>query len=35
VLVTADAPGMSKLTVRTKSGYFPTTRVAKKQAQKK
>jgi Ca-activated chloride channel homolog len=35
VLVTADAPGMSKLTVRTKTGYFPTTRVAKKTAQKK
>ena len=35
VLVTADAPGMSKLTVRTKTGYFPTTRVAKKPGQKK
>ncbi len=35
VLVTAEAPGMSKLTVRTKSGYFPTTRVAKKPGQKK
>jgi VWFA-related protein len=35
VLVTAEAPGMSKLTVRTKSGYFPTTRVAKKSAAQK
>jgi VWFA-related protein len=35
VLVTAEAPGMSKLTVRTKSGYFPTTRVAKKTASQK
>jgi Ca-activated chloride channel family protein len=35
VLVTAEAQGMSKLTVRTKSGYFPTTRVAKKPGQKK
>ena len=30
ILVTAEAPGMSKLTVRTRTGYFPATRVAKK-----
>jgi VWFA-related protein len=35
VLVTADAPGMSKLSVRTRTGYFPATRVAKKQAPQK
>jgi len=30
VLVTAEEPGMGKLTVRTRTGYFPATRVAKK-----
>ena len=30
VLVTAEAPGMGKLTVRTRTGYFPVTRVPKK-----
>ncbi len=30
VLVTAEAPGMGKLTVRTRTGYFPVVRVAKK-----
>src|ERR1700739_5071750 len=32
VQVTADAPGMGKLSVRTRTGYFPATRAAKKQA---
>jgi len=32
VLVTADAKGMGKLTVRTRTGYFPVPRMAKKGA---
>jgi Ca-activated chloride channel homolog len=32
VLVTADAKGMGKLNVRTRTGYFPVVRVAKKEA---
>jgi VWFA-related protein len=32
VLVTAEAPGMGKLTVRTRTGYFPVVRVPKKAA---
>ncbi len=35
VNVTAEAQGMGKMTVRTRTGYFPATRVAKKPAQKK
>ncbi len=35
VQVTAEAPGMGKLTVRTRTGYFPATRLAKRPAQKK
>lgn len=35
VLVTADAPGAGKLTVRTRTGYFPASRVAKKPAAQK
>jgi len=36
VMVTAEAPGAGKLTVRTRTGYFPASRVAKKPtAQKK
>jgi Ca-activated chloride channel homolog len=35
VQVTADAQGMSKLTVRTRTGYFPATRAAKKPAAQK
>jgi Ca-activated chloride channel homolog len=35
VQVTADAPGKSKLTVRTRTGYFPATPRAKKSAVKK
>jgi VWFA-related protein len=30
ISVTAEAQGMGKLTVRTRTGYFPSTRVAKK-----
>ncbi len=30
VTVTAEAPGMGKLTVRTRTGYFPATRAAKR-----
>lgn len=32
VTVTAEAPGMGKLTVRTRTGYFPSTHVQKKAA---
>jgi VWFA-related protein len=30
ISVTAEAQGMGKLTVRTRTGYFPSTRVSKK-----
>ena len=30
IMVTAEAPGMGKLTVRTRTGYFPVVRVPKK-----
>jgi Ca-activated chloride channel family protein len=30
IQVTADAPGMSKMSVRTRTGYFPASRVSKK-----
>jgi VWFA-related protein len=32
VQVTAEGPGMGKLTVRTRTGYFPSTHVVKKAA---
>ena len=35
VNVTAEAQGMGRMTVRTRTGYFPATRVAKKPAQRK
>jgi hypothetical protein len=35
VQVTAEAPGRNKLTVRTRTGYFPATPRAKKSAVKK
>ena len=35
VQVTADAPGMAKLSVRTRTGYFPVSRVSKKPASQK
>jgi Ca-activated chloride channel family protein len=35
VLVTAEAPGAGKMTVRTRTGYFPASRVAKKPATQK
>ena len=35
VNLTAEAPGMGKLTVRTRTGYFPATRVAKRPAAQK
>jgi VWFA-related protein len=35
IQVTAEAPGMNKLTVRTRTGYFPATRVTKRSATQK
>ena len=35
VKVTAEAQGMGKMTVRTRTGYFPATRVAKRPAAQK